>query len=342
MTADTPMPMSGLQHGGPDALGAATHDFSTNGNACGPCPEVVDALRQVDAAHYPDPHYTSLRTQLAVFHGVSAARILMAASASEFISRITAAVASATPGVAVALPRLSYGDYARAAHAWQLPLRQQLTGHETVGLAWHCEPSSPLGQSDTGLNVLLRTFDAPTVQVVDRAYEPLRLDGAWLPDDAAMDEAWQLWTPNKALGLTGIRAAYAIAPLDAGKWLARLEALAPSWPVGSHGVALLECWTRKSVQGWLHATRDTLRVWRQAQRTLCDEMGWRSLPSVCNFFVAAPPVKDVALLCDRLREHGIKLRDTASFGLPGHARMAVLPPVSQAALRDAWSVLRRL
>ena len=24
-------------HGGPDALGAPVHDFSTNSNACGPC-----------------------------------------------------------------------------------------------------------------------------------------------------------------------------------------------------------------------------------------------------------------------------------------------------------------
>jgi histidinol-phosphate aminotransferase len=37
-----------------------------------------------------------------------------------------------------------------------------------------------------------------------------------------------------------------------------------------------------------------------------------------------------------LRAHGIKLRDTASFGLPGHVRLGVLPPASQQALRRAW------
>ena len=33
------------QHGGPDALGAATWDFSTNANAASPCPSALTALR---------------------------------------------------------------------------------------------------------------------------------------------------------------------------------------------------------------------------------------------------------------------------------------------------------
>ena len=33
-----------LCHGGPDAQGAAPHDFSTNSNACGPCPLALTAV----------------------------------------------------------------------------------------------------------------------------------------------------------------------------------------------------------------------------------------------------------------------------------------------------------
>jgi histidinol-phosphate aminotransferase len=51
------------------------------------------ALQACDASHYPDPHYTALRQRLADFHGVDSSRIVLAASASEFISRITAWVA---------------------------------------------------------------------------------------------------------------------------------------------------------------------------------------------------------------------------------------------------------
>ncbi|MGL6203454.1 MAG: aminotransferase class I/II-fold pyridoxal phosphate-dependent enzyme, partial [Giesbergeria sp.] len=57
-------------HGGTDALGAALHDFSTNSNACGPCPAALAAVQQADATRYPDPAYTDLRAQLAAFHGV--------------------------------------------------------------------------------------------------------------------------------------------------------------------------------------------------------------------------------------------------------------------------------
>lgn len=36
-------------HGGPDARGAAQYDFSTNSNACGPCPHTLAAVQQADA-----------------------------------------------------------------------------------------------------------------------------------------------------------------------------------------------------------------------------------------------------------------------------------------------------
>lgn len=48
-----PIPVT---HGGTDALGVPAHDFSTNRNACGPCPQALDMLAQAHAAQYPDPH----------------------------------------------------------------------------------------------------------------------------------------------------------------------------------------------------------------------------------------------------------------------------------------------
>ena len=54
-------------HGGPDAQGAARHDFSTNSNACGPCPAALVAVQQADATRYPDASYTRLRASLAEF-----------------------------------------------------------------------------------------------------------------------------------------------------------------------------------------------------------------------------------------------------------------------------------
>ena len=321
-------------HGGPDAFGVPTHDFSTNSNACGPCPKALAAVQAADATHYPDPTYTALRAALADWHGVAPSRVLVAASASEFIHRISAWVAQRGPR-SVWLPEHSYGDYASAAMAWGL---RQIDQPHNASLTWACEPSSPLGQVQENLPQLVR--EAPLC-VLDCSYEPLRLKGeaTLLPEELA--QVWQLWTPNKALGLTGVRAAYVIAPLQAEEIVAQLEAMCPSWPLGAHGVALLQAWVRADVQAWLQASRVTLRAWKARQLGLCASLGWECAPSLANFFCARTPVQGPALasVLQALRAQGIKLRGAASFGLPGQVRLGVLPPASQDALRDAWRQL---
>jgi histidinol-phosphate aminotransferase len=324
---------AGRVHGGPDATGPAAHDFSTNANACGPCPAALQALQAADPTRYPDPGYGALREQLAMFHGVAPARVLVAASASEFIMRISAAVAR--PGAAVRVPAHAYGDYAWAAQA------QQMAVHSTDGpaqLVWACEPSSPLGQAHAGLAAQLQALPPQVPLVLDCAYAPLRLAGAPSLDGVQRAQLWQLWSPNKALGLTGVRAAYAIAPQQADpQLLARLAQLAPSWPVGSHGVAMLQAWTGRAAQDWLAASLDQLRAWKARQTALCTGLGWQVLASDTNFFCAqlAEPARlaeDLAWL----RAAGVQLRDCASFGLPGHVRLAALAPAHQDALARAW------
>jgi histidinol-phosphate aminotransferase len=321
-------------HGGPDARGAALHDFSTNANACGPCPTALRALAQADASRYPDPRHTALRESLGRFHAVDPERIVIAASASEFIARITAAVAQ-QGGREVWLPRHSYGDYGSAAAAWGLDLRREPESSAGCALAWCCDPSSPLGQVQPGLGTLVDALAITTPCVLDLAYEPLRLEGRLDLSAAQKDRVWQLWTPNKALGLTGVRAAYAIAPLAATGMVQRLARLVPSWPLGAHGVALLAAWTLPETQDWLSSSRDRLRHWKREQEALCAAMGWSVLPSVANYFCARPDVPH-APRSAALREAGVQLRDARSFGLPDHVRLAVLPPASQAALASAW------
>ena len=330
-------------HGGPDALGVPRFDFSTNSNACGPCPVALAAVQQADARHYPDASYTRLCQQLAAFHGVQVSRVLLAGSASEFIFRITAGVAQ-QGGRHVSLPPHSYGDYAQAAQAWGLELNAT---PEAADLVWACEPSSPLARAHATWPQWLIADnlyqDAPVAPrpdavkrtgplVLDCAYEPLRLQGASSLSAAQRDRVWQLWTPNKALGLTGVRAAYAIAPLGAQTLVAALARLCPSWPIGAHGVAMLQAWVQPEVQAWLAHSLHTLRDWKARQITLLQTLGWHCLPSEANFFCARPP--EMAALTP-LRQAGIKLRDATSFGLPGHVRLGVLAPQAQDALVQA-------
>lgn len=322
-------------HGGADDEGVPLHDFSTNSNACGPCPQALLAVQQADASVYPDSGYADLRAQLAAFHGVPVQQVLLAGSASEFIFRVTSMAAQRT-GAAVWLPPYSYGDYAQAALAWKLPV---VAEPAQAQLCWACDPSSPLGTAQAALEELV---DAAALCVLDRAYEPLRLGEA--PDRRAgvLQQFWQLWTPNKALGLTGVRAAYVVAPPGAEDLVAQLESLAPSWPVGAHGVAMLQAWTSPAVQTWLADCLPVLREWKTRQIALCETLSWRCLPSEANFFCAQPALPKGTSLQEalvQLRRYGIKLRDTTSFGLPGHVRLGVMPPAAQDALHNAWQQL---
>jgi histidinol-phosphate aminotransferase len=306
-------------HGGADSRSAVRWDFSTNVNAAGPCPLAVQALARADATRYPDPSYEALRLRLAALHDVAPQRILVAASASEFIQRITA-VASRLESGPIAVPAHAYSDYAVAAQACGC----SLTGLDSskVALRWFAEPSSPRGQ------------DAPPPadvaywpSVLDAAYAPLRLSGqsSWMQE--ALDAVFQLYSPNKALGLPGVRGAYAIAPKSARwavqAWCNALAASEPSWPLGAHAVALLEAWTQDATQTWLAASRATLQQWTAALRTGLQRLGLQPMHSVTPFLCARrPEAAEPAIL----RARGLAVRDAASFGLPGWMRLSAQPP----------------
>ena len=341
MTSSAFLSLHAPLHGGPDAMGIPVFDFSTNSNACGPCPEALHAVQMADATRYPDPAYTALRETLGAFHGVAPGRIVLAASASEFIHRITA-LAVQQGAVQVAVPLHSYGDYAQAAQVRGLDVVRGVGA--SAGLQWACEPSSPLGLEAPLLRDWRQSDTAKAWRVLDCAYVPLRLDpeGAWTgtPSPRVLSAFWQLWTPNKALGLTGVRAAYAIAPSDCEEQARGLTALAPSWPVGAHGVALLQAWTQAPVQQWLVHSLATLRDWKARQQALCIDLGWDvQAGSLANYFCAQPATTALQSDLAALRASGIKLRDATSFGLPGAVRLGVLAPAAQDALQAAWQGL---
>ena len=337
MQSDHGFGVHGGVHGGADHMGVPRYDFSTNSNACGPCPAALQALQQADATHYPDPHYTDLRAALAQFHGVAPARIVVGGSSSELIHRLTGH-ALRRGATQVTLPQHHYGDYAQALQ-WGPWVRMDRGQAGAEGLHWACEPSSPLGLCEDVWPLWASPEPAHSWRLLDCAYRPLWLEGE--APARALDGVWQLWTPNKALGLTGVRAAYAIAPQGtSAAELAALRALAPSWVTGAHGVALLQAWVTPAVQQWLAASRVQLRAWKAQQLALCARMGWAVLPGhQANYFVAHVPLEADALAAAlaQWRGQGLKLRDCASFGLPGRVRLGVLPPPAQQALAQAWA-----
>lgn len=312
-------------HGGPDGRGPIRWDFSTNANAVGSCPLALDAVCNADASRYPDPGYRALREQLAQWHGVSRERILLAGSASEFIQRITAVSARLAPG-SVAVPTHAYGDYAVAALACGRPLAQSTDRAAT--LRWHCNPSSPCGHDEP------LTSNVAAVTVLDAVYAPLRLDDRQIHDPTCQ-AVFELHSPNKALGLTGVRGAYVIAPElmdDMESWVAALEQASPSWVLGAHAVAMLTAWSNPDTHRWLAESKSTLRRWKRSQIEMLHAMGAVVNDSVTNFFCVRLPQ---GCSVEGLRERGIAVRDAASFGLCGWVRLSVQSPEAQTALQAA-------
>ena len=100
---------------------------------------------------------------------------------------------------------------------------------------------------------------------------------------------------------------------------------------------MLQAWVLPSVQHWLADCLPVLRDWKARQVALCVALGWEVLPgSQANYFCARPTVAALPELLRHLRAQGVKLRDCASFGLPGVLRLGVLAPESQDALHQAW------
>lgn len=340
------------EHGGPDALGRARFDFSTNANPLAAPGLIWEALLQADRRHYPDPAYHQLREVLGGWHAADPARILPCAGGSEAIRRIS--LAGAICGLRqVWLPEPGYADYHAAAQALQLPVQGWLTPEQLLDglgqadsppLVWLTEPANPSGASLPGAfwpELLDAAERCGAWVVLDRAYEPLRLVGADPLPPALAQRCWQVFSPNKALGLTGVRAGWILAPqTPPAAPLATLHALAPSWVLATEGEALLRAYARPEVAAWLEHSRRTLRQWRQQQQTALAGLGWQQEDglSVTPFWLARPPGEagQLAGRLARLRQADIKLRDARSFGRPGWVRIATQTPQALAALLTAW------
>lgn len=341
-------------HGGPDSGPPIPHDFSSNANPLGAPESVMQAIQSADRQRYPDPHYLALRESLGQALCVPATRVLPTAGSSEAIRRLT--LAAQVRGVRqVLLPQPGYGDYGSAALALGLQVQRYMSGQDLLermsmlaepALAWLCEPCNPTGASLPAPfwpTLAELASQRGVALALDRAYEPLRLVGQDPVPAAVADQCWQLCSPNKALGLTGVRAGHVIAPVSGLKpGLAdAFEALAPSWVLSAEGVAMLQAWYQADAQAWLARSRETLALWMGSQRAALARLGWHGPPSVVPFMLAEVPARpgmpphDASALLTHLRTQGIKLRDAGSFGLPGWVRLSAQPPSSQQALLAA-------
>jgi histidinol-phosphate/aromatic aminotransferase/cobyric acid decarboxylase-like protein len=172
-----------------------------------------------------------------------------------------------------------------------------------VGPLWRSNPHNPTGRLATG--------DAG---VWDEAFYPLAT-GRWTSGAEVV-----VGSLTKLLACPGLRVGYVLAPFAGAL-------RPPAWSVNGLACAALPD---------LLATVD-LPAWAAGVARLRAQLvdvlraaGLEPEPSDANFVLVDAPG-----LRDRLAPHGILVRDCASFGLPGHARIAVPADAGLDRLREA-------
>lgn len=307
-------------HGATDAGPEPLLDFSSNAHPLGPCPSALRALKTHDATRYPDPTYSRTRSILGELHGVAPERIVLGAGAAELIHRIVR-----IRGGTVMHRRPGFGEYAHAARCAARPAVAYADAESASlepGTFFICLPDNPDGycpSSSALAEIAGRCVASDALLVLDLAYLPLLESPPSLPESAL-----HLHAPNKATGLTGVRAAYAVAPTEE---LGRiLSASAPSWVVGTEGVGFLESIADAETRSWIARTAPEARRLRSLLAGVLRDAGFEVRESAATHLVARHPQwRDASALTTSWRARGVRVRNTASMGLPGWIRMAARP-----------------
>lgn len=292
------------EHGGDGhrlarALGldpATVVDLSQSLNPVAPDPTPVLTGALDGARRYPDA--SAATGALAEHLGVDAARVVVTNGGAEAIALVAADLGTAR----IVEPEFSL--YARHLHA-------VTPGGPRV----RSNPNNPTGR--------LAAADDRDGAVWDEAFWPLAT-GTWTRGDADHG-AFVVGSLTKVLACPGLRVGYVVAPDDAAA--DRVRRRQPEWSV--NGIAA------EAIPALL-ATVD-LPAWAAAIARLRAELaavlrahGLAPQPSDANWVLVHAPG-----LRDRLAPTGVVVRDCASFGLAGWARIGVPDEAGLARLDEA-------
>jgi histidinol-phosphate/aromatic aminotransferase/cobyric acid decarboxylase-like protein len=283
------------EHGGDGAaiavaLGVdpgAILDLSASFNPVAPDPAEVVAKHLDGLRRYPDADVAT--RALASALEVEPARVLLTNGGAQAIALVGAALGGTVNEPDFALYPRSSGPAGPGGHE-QSP-------------RWRSNPHNPTGTL---------AGDDERAGVWDEAFYPLAT-GGWTRGDADRG-AVVVGSLTKVFACPGLRLGYVVAPDE--RLIAALVMRQPHWSVNGLATAslpgLLE---RADLPAWAA----TIAALRADLHALLDEHGLVPMPSDANFVLAM----NAAGLRTRLAPHGVVVRDCASFGLPGCARIAV-------------------
>ena len=307
-------------------------DFSASCNPLGPAPGVLAALRRVPVERYPDDESTELRGALARSMGLDPGWVIAGNGSVELLWML--ATVFLEPGDQVLISGPTFGEYARACQVAGATVETVLASEKSYfqpdlhglvhrirtlrpKLAFLCNPNNPTGQliSVQGISQLLEVCE-DTLLIVDEAYLGFCQSPPNLIPFLPTGRLLLLRSMTKDHALAGLRLGYAVARPDIIEWLDRVR---PPWNVNAAaqvaGIAALQ--ERRYLE-------ESHRAVEEGRRFLADQLtrlGLKVVPSSANFLLVK--VGRGASFRAALLEHGICVRDCASFGLPSYVRIAV-------------------
>lgn len=310
-------------------------DFSVSVNPFGPLPEVRRAAYEADVSRYPDPLATGLRAALAAHLGISVNRVVAAAGAAQLIWASTTALVRSGDVVLVIGP--TFGQYAEAAATmgaevveWRLFQGDPPPAAMAPNVVWLCNPNNPTGHYlDVSAIERLRRLAPDAVWIIDEAYLPFVRESQDTHPRRDDPRVIYIRSLTKDCALPGLRLGYLIATPALAQ---AVDRCLPPWSVSSPAIAAglmaLEHYER------IAASLMTLRLETRWLRESLLAENWSVWPSATNFMLI--DVRDGAALREvLLREHGIQVRNCASFGLAQNIRVGTRTHADNIKLIDA-------
>jgi histidinol-phosphate/aromatic aminotransferase/cobyric acid decarboxylase-like protein len=285
------IPPAGAHGGDGAALAAALGldpadvlDLSASLNPVAPDPAPLVAQHAGAARRYPDPG--AARVALAATLGVDPDRLVLTNGGAEAIALVAAETG---PGW-VEEPEFSL-------------YRRHLPEVRRGAPRWRSDPHNPSGR-------LAGPGEAAAVW--DEAFYPLAT-GRWT-SGRADGGATVIGSLTKVFACPGLRLGFVLAPDPS--LAARLAARQPQWAVNGVAAGALPAFLATAD---LPAWRDAIARLRDALGAVLATHGLAALPSEANYVL----VPGAGGLREALAPRGVVVRDCASFGLPGHVRIAV-------------------
>ena len=315
------------------AMGTNAIDFAVSVNPFGPCPALVNVLREVDPRGYPDPECTGARESLGAQIGISPDRLVLGNGASELIWTLAKVLQSDERRRALVVEP-AFGEVSAAAKAHgepplafgvDDPARLDATSLKNAieeaspAFVYLANPTSPWGRAwDLGLLAELIESTQPVPWIIDESFLSLSSahQDARVPLPAS---AIRLHSLGKALGLAGVRVAYATVDPALGN---RIRASRAPWTINAYALAVAHAIAES--RAWVTESRDTLLRLTERLRQLLEPANLRLEASQTVYGVVR--VGDAGSVAERmLLGHGIAVRDCTSFGMPEYIRVCARP-----------------